>query len=75
MFKLIIIISTNSPLKITKIWSSLSYLQKCFAYYVLGKYKKYCKLLILIFTVIFGFPIIHQGVGSIIVFKFKEVDN
>jgi hypothetical protein len=29
----------------------------------------------LIFTLIFGFPIIHQGDGSIIVFKFKEVDD
>jgi hypothetical protein len=53
----------------------MSYLQKCFAYYLLGKYKKYCKIFILIFTLIFGFPIIHQGDGSIIVFKFKEVDD
>ena len=53
----------------------MSYLQKCFAYYLLGKYKKYCKIFILDFTLIFGFPIIHQGDGSIIVFKFKEVDD
>ena len=70
MFKLITTISTNSPFKITKRLFFYVIFAKVFAYYLLGKFKKHCKIFFLIFTLIFGFPIIHQGDGSIIVFKF-----
>jgi hypothetical protein len=53
----------------------MSYLQKCLLIIYLANSKNIAKFFFLIFTLIFGFPIIHQGDGSIIVFKFKEVDD